>query len=690
MPHAPVHRRPSRPSNAPKYRSAVDVGRTRACPGYQPSDQSCSGLQMPSDARAAESASHPSARGRKDELRCQAADATARAAQTPAVGQRAATMAKAVERSAGKGRPPAKKRRKSAGAAEDGSGRGAAAAADAALAAERALAETEGVDAESSDDGGGLELSTEVHDRKPSPPLLADADASVIAARAATAAEPPKDYIHVRARRGQATDSHSLAERVRREKISERMRVLQGLVPTCSRVTGKAVMLDEIINYVRSLQLQVALLSKKLAAIRDASCEEEDESFDEPVLYARPSPLLGQVGGSASLDATAIAGGAALSEQPPTQMPLPSNGLGPPFFAGQDSMWSSDLQQQLLRLGFPISQTMDVDNGWLVDWVYVDALPKKDATPSWLDLYVKLAPSRSMRLLLAVVPADLKHAQSRTMSDRMKLAESLPADLAAAVTAGRVPGFVVERYAALEGSSPLLRWLLGFAGFRERLLADDLFLTKVAIECGVGIFTKTAAELERRRENFVKELDFVIADIIMALVADFMLVWLPAPTINLRGAPAAGVGALRRFLLNCPDNAFQVAMGGRSYTLLQRSGAIARNGAKLLAVGTSASLFGTGMTNVLIAGRKLLDKSYVGEVDDVPILATSLAYGVYMAVSSNLRYQILAGVVEQRLLEPFFHDKKLALSALSFAVRTGNTFLGSLMWVDYARFVGVQ
>jgi hypothetical protein len=29
------------------------------------------------------------------------------------------------------------------------------------------------------------------------------------------APEPQKDYIHVRARRGQATDSHSLAERVR-------------------------------------------------------------------------------------------------------------------------------------------------------------------------------------------------------------------------------------------------------------------------------------------------------------------------------------------------------------------------------------------------------------------------------------------------------------------------------------------
>uniref|UniRef100_A0A6N2M9K2 BHLH domain-containing protein n=1 Tax=Salix viminalis TaxID=40686 RepID=A0A6N2M9K2_SALVM len=79
--------------------------------------------------------------------------------------------------------------------------------------------------------------------------------------------EPPKDYIHVRARRGQATDSHSLAERVRREKISERMKFLQDLVPGCNKVTGKAVMLDEIINYVQSLQRQVEFLSMKLSSV---------------------------------------------------------------------------------------------------------------------------------------------------------------------------------------------------------------------------------------------------------------------------------------------------------------------------------------------------------------------------------------------------------------------------------------
>ncbi|XP_057969306.1 transcription factor HBI1 isoform X2 [Malania oleifera] len=76
-----------------------------------------------------------------------------------------------------------------------------------------------------------------------------------------------QDYIHVRARRGQATDSHSLAERARREKISKKMKYLQDLVPGCNKITGKAGMLDEIINYVQSLQRQVEFLSMKLAAL---------------------------------------------------------------------------------------------------------------------------------------------------------------------------------------------------------------------------------------------------------------------------------------------------------------------------------------------------------------------------------------------------------------------------------------
>ncbi|WVZ09406.1 hypothetical protein V8G54_013936 [Vigna mungo] len=108
------------------------------------------------------------------------------------------------------------------------------------------------------------------------------------------ASDPPKEeYIHVRARRGQATNSHSLAERVRREKISERMKFLQDLVPGCSKVTGKAVMLDEIINYVQSLQRQVEFLSMKLATVNPRLDFNIEGLLAKDILQHRPGPSSG-------------------------------------------------------------------------------------------------------------------------------------------------------------------------------------------------------------------------------------------------------------------------------------------------------------------------------------------------------------------------------------------------------------
>ncbi|KAF0931093.1 hypothetical protein E2562_002455 [Oryza meyeriana var. granulata] len=71
-------------------------------------------------------------------------------------------------------------------------------------------------------------------------------------------AAPPRQ--RQRARRGQATDPHSIAERLRRERIAERMKALQEMVPNANK-TDKASMLDEIIDYVKFLQLQVKVLS---------------------------------------------------------------------------------------------------------------------------------------------------------------------------------------------------------------------------------------------------------------------------------------------------------------------------------------------------------------------------------------------------------------------------------------------
>ncbi|KAK1390605.1 Transcription factor UNE12 [Heracleum sosnowskyi] len=77
---------------------------------------------------------------------------------------------------------------------------------------------------------------------------------------AVTVPHPPNMRPRVRARRGQATDPHSIAERLRRERIAERMRALQELVPSCNK-SDKAAMLDEILDYVKFLRLQVKVLS---------------------------------------------------------------------------------------------------------------------------------------------------------------------------------------------------------------------------------------------------------------------------------------------------------------------------------------------------------------------------------------------------------------------------------------------
>lgn len=272
-----------------------------------------------------------------------------------------------------------------------------------------------------------------------------------------------------------------------------------------------------------------------------------------------------------------------------------------------------------------------------------------------------------------------------------KALAALPADLAAAAAAGRLPAEILERFTEM-ARSPLLAWLLTFPGFRERLLADPGFMFKVGIELGIGICTKTTAEYAKRGEDFSSQLDFVAANIMMALIADFMLVWLPAPTYSAAGkAAAAAPSALGRLFAGCPDNAFQrVQPGAAPFTAAQRAGAVVRNGAKLFGVGCAASLLGVGVTNALVAARALLDPAFVPLNDAQDVLSMSAAYGAYMATSSNLRYQVLAGVIEERGIEVWFRSSPATCAALSLVVRTANTFLGSLLWVDFIRLLGFQ
>ncbi|CAN6309061.1 unnamed protein product [Urochloa humidicola] len=60
-------------------------------------------------------------------------------------------------------------------------------------------------------------------------------------------------------RRTRAAEVHNQSERRRRDRINEKMRTLQELVPHCNK-TDKASILDETIEYLKALQMQVQIM----------------------------------------------------------------------------------------------------------------------------------------------------------------------------------------------------------------------------------------------------------------------------------------------------------------------------------------------------------------------------------------------------------------------------------------------
>lgn len=91
--------------------------------------------------------------------------------------------------------------------------------------------------------------------------------------------------------------------------------------------------------------------------------------------------------------------------------------------------------------------------------------------------------------------------------------------------------------------------------------------------------------------------------------------------------------------------------GFPAWSVAQRAAAPVRNGAKLLGVGFAASMLGVGITNGLIAVRKALNPDYPDSGQSQNPLVVSSAYAAYMASSSNVRYQVVAGVLEERGIE---------------------------------------
>ncbi|XP_020227969.1 transcription factor PIL1 isoform X2 [Cajanus cajan] len=61
-------------------------------------------------------------------------------------------------------------------------------------------------------------------------------------------------------KRSRNAQVHNLCERNRRDKINKRMRILKELIPNCNK-TDKASMLDDAIEYLKTLKLQLQIMS---------------------------------------------------------------------------------------------------------------------------------------------------------------------------------------------------------------------------------------------------------------------------------------------------------------------------------------------------------------------------------------------------------------------------------------------
>ncbi|CAN8065871.1 unnamed protein product [Agarophyton chilense] len=208
---------------------------------------------------------------------------------------------------------------------------------------------------------------------------------------------------------------------------------------------------------------------------------------------------------------------------------------------------------------------------------------------------------------------------------------------------------------------------------RFRLMANSRLPLQMGVELGIGFTTKTVAEVQGRKGRFWNEFDFYLSDIALELFGDAMLVWLLSPV--------AMVGGPIRTL---PRHAGQVG----NFMLTERIVAFVWKGIQFGIVGFSSSMVGHGLTSWLVKVRNESGNK-IGNVKLAPVVPNSIAWGSFLMVNSNTRYQAV-NCIEQRVLDQVFGANAALLGLVTFALRATNSYIGSAWWLPWARQWGLQ
>lgn len=66
-------------------------------------------------------------------------------------------------------------------------------------------------------------------------------------------------------------------------------------------------------------------------------------------------------------------------------------------------------------------------------------------------------------------------------------------------------------------------------------------MAKLTIEMVTGTVSQVLAEYQKRGKRFYKELEFVLADTLTCLFANFAAVWLSCPTVVVKGSKKGAI-----------------------------------------------------------------------------------------------------------------------------------------------------
>ncbi|KAF7127768.1 hypothetical protein RHSIM_Rhsim11G0106200 [Rhododendron simsii] len=138
-------------------------------------------------------------------------------------------------------------------------------------------------------------------------------------------------------KRSRAAEVHNLSERRRRDRINEKMRALQELIPNCNKV-DKASMLDEAIEYLKTLQLQVQMMSMGAGMYMPPMMFPAGMAQLHAAHMARFSPM-GMGFGMGMMDMNGVSPGCPMIQVPPLHgahfpAPCPAPIFAPTSFQG--------------------------------------------------------------------------------------------------------------------------------------------------------------------------------------------------------------------------------------------------------------------------------------------------------------------------------------------------------------------